>query len=81
MNGNYMTVKTANIAIKMIKEKLLEDVKSIYVYLTKNYTYKDSVKNIYFSNLKIRDNEMKELYKEKYDKLKINHSLVSGYLG
>lgn len=44
MNGNYMTVKTANIAIKMIKEKLWEDVKSIYVYLTKNYTYKDSVK-------------------------------------
>lgn len=44
VEGNHVTGETANIATNMIKEKFGEDVKIIYVSLTRDYTYKDSVK-------------------------------------
>lgn len=70
---------TANIAIQMIKEKFGEDVKIIYVSLTRDYTYKDSVKNICFTTWAVTTNEMKELSKEKCNELNINYNLVSVY--
>lgn len=63
----------------MIKEKFGKDVKIIYVSLTRDYTYKDTVKDICFNTWAMTTNEMKELSKEKCDKLNINYNLVSVY--
>ena len=45
VEGNHATGKTANIAVEIIKKKFGDDVKIIYVSLTRDYTYKDSVKD------------------------------------
>ena len=79
VEGNHVTGETANIATNMIKEKFGEDVKIIYVSLTRDYTYKDSVKNICFTTWAMTTNEMKKLSKEECDKLNINYKLVSVY--
>ena len=79
VEGNHVTGSTANIAVQMIKEKFGEDVKVIYVSLTRDYTYKDSVKNICFTTWAMTTNEMKELPKEKCNELNINYNLVSVY--
>lgn len=79
VEGNHVTGETANIATNMIKEKFGEDAKIIYVSLTRDYTYKDSVKNICFTTWAMTTNEMKELSKEECDKLNINYNLVSVY--
>ena len=63
----------------MIREKFGEDAKIIYVSLTRDYTYKDSVKNICFTTWAMTTNEMKELSKEECNKLNINYNLVSVY--
>lgn len=68
-----MTGENANIAPNMIKEKFGEDAKIIYVSLTRDYTYKDSVKNICFTIWVMTTNEMKELSKEECNKLNINY--------
>lgn len=41
----------------MIREKFEEDVKNIYASLTRDYTYKDSVKNICFTTWAMTTNE------------------------
>lgn len=79
VEGNHVTGQTANIATNMIKEKFGEDTKIIYVSLTRDYTYKDSVKNICFTTWAMTTNEMKELSKEKCNELNINYYLVSVY--
>lgn len=79
VEGNHVTGETANIAVKMIREKFGENVKIIYVSLTRDYTYKDSVKNICFTTWAMTTNEMKELSKEECNKLGINYNLVSVY--
>lgn len=79
VEGNHVTGETANIDTNMIKEKFGEDAKIIYVSLTRDYTYKDSVKNICFTTWAMTTNEMKELSKEECDKLNINYNLVSVY--
>lgn len=79
VEGNHVTGETANIATNMIKEKFGEDVKIIYVSLTRDYTYKDSVKNICFTTWAMTTNETKELSKEECNKLNINYNLVSVY--
>ena len=79
VEGNHVTGETANIAVKMIREKFGEDAKIIYVSLTRDYTYKDSVKNICFTTWAMTTNEMKELSKEECNKLNINYNLVSVY--
>ena len=79
VEGNHVTGETANIAVQMIKEKFGEDVQIIYVSLTRDYTYKDSVKNICFTTWAMTTNEMKELSKEKCNELNINYNLVSVY--
>ncbi len=79
VEGNHVTGETANIAVEMIREKFGKDVKVIYVSLTRDYTYKDSVKNICFTTWAMTTNEMKELSKEECNKLGINYNLVSVY--
>ena len=79
VEGNHVTGGTANIATNMIKEKFGENVKIIYVSLTRDYTYRDSVKNICFTTWAMTTNEMKELTKDECSKLNINYDLVSVY--
>lgn len=79
VEGNHVTGKTANIASEMIREKFGKNVKIIYVSLTRDYTYKDSVKNICFTTWAMTTNETKELSEEKCKELNINYNLVSIY--
>lgn len=79
VEGNHVTGETANIAVKVIREKFGEGVKIIYVSLTRDYTYRDSVKNICFTTWAMTTNEMKQLSKEECNKLNINYNLVSVY--
>lgn len=79
VEGNHVTGETANIAVQMIREKFGKDVKIIYVSLTRDYTYKDSVKDICFTSWAMTTNETKELSKEKCNELNINYNLVSVY--
>ena len=46
VEGNHVTGTTANIAVDLLREKFGKDIKIIYVSLTRDYTYKDSVKNV-----------------------------------
>ena len=79
VEGNHATGKTANIAAEIIRKKFGDDIKIIYVSLTRDYTYKDSVKGTCYTTWGMTTNEMKELSKEECEKLNINYSLVSVY--
>ena len=79
VEGNHVTGKTANIAVNMIREKFGDDVNIIYVSLTRDYSYRDSVKNVCFTTWAMSTNEMKKLSKEECKKLNINYNLVSVY--
>ena len=61
---NHVTGETANIAVQMIREKFGKDVKIIYVSLTRNYTYKDSRKDICFTSWVMTTNEIKNFQKK-----------------
>ncbi len=61
---NHVTGETANIAVQMIREKFGKDVKIIYVSLTRNYTYKDSAKDICFTSWVMTTNEIKNFQKK-----------------
>ncbi len=79
VEGNHVTGKTANIAVDMIRNKFGENTKIIYVSLTRDYTYKDSVKNVCFTTWAMTTNETKELQEKECKKLGINYNLVSVY--
>jgi len=79
VEGNHVTGKTANIAAQMIREKFGENVKIIYVSLTRDYTYRYSVKNICYTTWAMTTNETKELSKEECKQLNIDYNLVSVY--
>lgn len=79
VEGNHVTGKTANISASMIREKFGNDVKIIYVSLTRDWSYKDTVKNVCFTTWAMNTNETKELSQEECDKLNINYNLVSVY--
>lgn len=79
VEGNHVTGRTANIAVNMIREKFGNDVNIIYVSLTRDYSYRDSVKNICFTTWAMSTNEMKKLSKEECEELNINYNLVSVY--
>ena len=50
-----------------------------YSLKPRDYTYKDSVKDICFTSWAMTNNETKELSKEKCNELNINYNLVSVY--
>lgn len=79
VEGNHVTGKTANIAVDLIKQKFGNDTKIIYVSLTRDYTYRNSVKDICYTTWAMTTNEMKELSEEECNKLNINYNLVSVY--
>lgn len=79
VEGNHVTGQTANIAVDLIKQKFGSNVKIIYVSLTRDYTYKDSVKGICYTTWAMTTNEMKELSKEECERLDVNYNLVSVY--
>lgn len=79
VEGNHVTGKTANIAVNLLKEKFGKDIKIIYVSLTRDYTYKDSVKDVIYTTWAMTTNETKNLSEKECSKLGINYSLVSVY--
>lgn len=79
VEGNHVTGRTANLAVDIIRQKFGNDVKIIYVSLTRDYTYKDSVKNVIYTTWAMTTNETKELDEESCKKKNINYNLVSVY--
>ncbi len=79
VEGNHVTGKTANIAVDLIRQKFGNDVKIIYVSLTRDYTYRNSVNNVCYTTWAMTTNEMKELSENECKELNINYSLVSVY--
>lgn len=79
VEGNHVTGKTANIAVDLIRQKFGNDVKIIYVSLTRDYTYRNSVNNVCYTTWAMTTNETKELSEDECKKLNINYSLVSVY--
>lgn len=79
VEGNHVTGKTANIATKIIKEKFGNNTKIIYVSLTRDYSYRYSVKDAIYTTWAMTTNEMKELDVEQCKELGINYDLVSVY--
>lgn len=79
VEGNHVTGSTAKIAVQMIQNKFGKNVKIIYVSLTRDYTYKNSVENVIYTTWAMTTNEMKELSEDECKKLDINYNLVSVY--
>ncbi len=79
VEGNHVTGRTANIAANMLRQKFGETVKIIYVSLTRDATYENSVENVCFTTWAMTTNETKELSKEECEKRNINYRLVSVY--
>lgn len=79
VEGNHVTGNTANIAVQMIQRKFGKKCKIIYVSLTRDYTYRNSVKDVIYTTWAMTTNEMKELSEDECEKLGINYNLVSVY--
>lgn len=79
VEGNHVTGKTANIAVDLIKQKFGDNVKIIYTSLTRDYTHRNSVKDVCYTTWGMTTNEMKELSEDECKKLNINYNLVSVY--
>ncbi len=79
VEGNHVTGSSSNIAVNILREKFGDNIKIIYVSLTRDYTYRDSVKHICYSTWGMTTNETKEVSKEECEKLNINYNLVSVY--
>ena len=79
VEGNHVTGNTANIAVEIIRKKFGNDVKIIYVSLTRDYTYRNSVKNTCFTTWGMTTNESKELSVEYCNTLNIDYTLISLY--
>lgn len=79
VEGNQVTGKTTNIAVQMLRKKFGDNVKIINVSLTRDYTYRNSVKDVCFSTWGMSTNEMKEISREDCEKLNISYNLVSVY--
>lgn len=79
VEGNHVTGRTANMAVDLIREKFGNNVKIIYVSLTRDYSYKDSVKNVIYTTWAMATNETKELDEKTCEQMNINYNLVSVY--
>ena len=79
VEGNHVTGTTGNIAVNLLREKFGEDIKIIYVSLTRDYTFKDSVKNVCYTTWGMTTNETKNLSKEECEDLGISYEIVSIY--
>lgn len=79
VEGNHVTGNTSNMAVNILRDKFGEDIKIIYVSLTRDYTYKNSVKHICYTTWGMTTNETKKVPKEECNNLNINYNLVSVY--
>ena len=79
VEGNHVTGTTANIAANLLREKFGDNVKIIYVSLTRDYTSRNSVEKTIYTTWGMTTNETKEVSKESCEKLGINYHLVSVY--
>ena len=79
VEGNHVTGKTANIALNILKEKFGNNINVIYVSITRDYSHKDSVKDVCYTTCAMYTNETKKLSKEECNKLGIDYNLVSVY--
>ena len=79
VEGNHATGTTSNIAADMIRAKFGNDVKIIYVSLTRDYAHRNSVKNICFTTWGRSTNETMDLSPAECDKLGIKYNIVSVY--
>lgn len=79
VEGNHVTGSTAQIAVNMIKEKFGSNTRIIYTSLTRDYTYRNSVKGVCYTTWAMTTNEMKELTEKECKDLDINYNLVSVY--
>lgn len=79
VEGNHVTGTTSNIAVKLLREKFGNNVKIIYVSLTRDYTNRNSVENVCYTTWGMTTNETKEISKEECERLGINYNLVSVY--
>ncbi len=79
VEGNHCSGKTASLAVDLLREKFGNDVKIIYVSLTRDYAHKDSVKNVCYTTWGMTTNESKEISKEECEKIGISYNLVSVY--
>ena len=79
VEGNHVTGKTANIAVDLVKQRFGDNVQIIYVSLTRDYTYRNSVNNVCYTTWAMTTNEMKKLSEKQCKELNINYNLVSVY--
>lgn len=79
VEGNHVTGTTSNMAVNALKEKFGMNTKIVYVSLTRDYTNRNSVKNICYTTQGMTTNETKEVSKEECEHLGINYNLVSVY--
>ena len=79
VEGNHCTGKTANMAVDIIRKTFGDKIKIIYVSLTRDYAYRNSVKDVSFTTWAMTTNETKNLTEEECKKLNINYYLISVY--
>ena len=79
VEGNHVTGNTSNMAVNILRNKFGENIKIIYVSLTRDYTYRNSVKHICYTTWGMTTNETKKISKEECNNLNINYNLVSVY--
>lgn len=79
VEGNHVTGYSANKAVNLIQNQFGKDANIIYISITRDYSYRDSVSNVIYTTWSMSTNETKELSKEECEKLNINYGLVSIY--
>lgn len=77
VEGNHVTGKSANLAKDMIIKKFGKDTKVIYVSISKDYSYKNSVSDVVFSTCGIYTNETKSMNEEECNALEIDYRLIT----
>lgn len=79
VEGNHYSGRTSNFVIDLLKEKFGNDIKIIYVSLTRDYAHRNSVKNVCYTTWGMTTNESKQTSKEECEKLGIDYKLAPIY--
>ena len=79
VEGNHYSGRTSNFAIDLLKEKFGNDIKIIYVSLTRDYAQRNSVKDVCYTTWGMTTNESKQTSKEECEKLGIDYKLAPIY--
>ncbi len=79
VDGNHATGKTANLARKMIADKLGADVKIIYACVTQDYAHRDRVDGVIFETRALYTNETKALSPDECAQVGVDYAPVYLY--